>query len=83
MPPIAFSLREKAADKVGRMRERAERGGAPNPHPQPLSRRSGESCSCRRETGAGAPLPFSLGEKVASIGRSEERPFFRTPYGAG
>jgi hypothetical protein len=29
------------------------------------------------------PLPFSLGEKVASIGRSEERPFFRTGYGAG
>ena len=29
------------------------------------------------------PLPFSLGEKVASIRRSEERPFFRTGYGAG
>jgi hypothetical protein len=28
-------------------------------------------------------LPFSLREKVTSIERSEERPLFRTGYGAG
>jgi hypothetical protein len=33
--------------------------------------------------GRGESFPFSLGEKVARIGRSEERPFFRTGYGAG
>ena len=34
-------------------------------------------------TGTGESLTFSLGEKVAPVGRSEERPFFRTGYGAG
>jgi hypothetical protein len=60
---LPFSLGEKVADEVGRMRDRAEHGSAPNPHPQPLSRWRGESrLSPRQERAA---LPFSPGEKVA------------------
>jgi hypothetical protein len=83
--PLPFSLGEKVADEVGRMRDLAK--DALNPHPRPLSRRRGESRVPNEQGNSprvrrAAPLPFSPGEKVARKGvRKNAR--LSTGYDAG
>jgi len=56
-----FSLREKVADEVGRMRE--PRQGIVTPNPSPVGEGSWLAAA------APGVLPFSLGEKVAGEAR--------------
>src|SRR5260370_41776754 len=63
-----FSLREKVADEVGRMREPSDGEGAPRrqtltPNPSPVGEGSWLAAA------APGVLPFSLGEKVAGEAR--------------